>query len=65
VQSHLSNIDSRGRGRRRLTGIAAAVVSVGLLTWFLRAGISRWWRLLLFVPVWIAAVGLFQAHEST
>jgi hypothetical protein len=29
------------------------------------AGLPRFWRLLTFVPAWIAALGLFQVRENT
>jgi len=41
-----------------LFGLAAA----GLL-WY--AGVSRWWRLLLILPFYNAALGFFQAHRKT
>jgi len=59
------NIGPRGQ-RRRLTfavvSLGAAVL-LGLLLFVVDA--ARPWRLALSVPLWIAALGIFQALDKT
>ena len=52
--------------RKRLTmGAAMFVVSAGLLVSVIFAGANPWWRIGLFLPFWMAALGFFQAKEKT
>ena len=60
------NISPREAAKRRLFGfvmaITAVAVAVGLI---LSSDISRWWRWVVFLPAWGAALGFLQAHYST
>jgi len=61
----IPNIGPRGR-RRRLTfgGVSlGAAALLGPLLFVVDA--ARPWRLALFVPLWIGALGIFQALDKT
>ena len=59
------NIGPREVRKRRLMGIVALTVGVGLAFVLVTFGASRWLRLLIFFPIWIGGLGLFQAREKT
>lgn len=61
----LANIGAREIRKRRTLGIVSAVAA-GLLG-FVLIGYEapRWTRLLLFLPLWLAGLGVFQAREKT
>ena len=59
------NIGPREERKRRLMGIVSLTVSVGLAFLLVIFGASRWSRLVIFFPLWIAGLGLFQAREKT
>jgi hypothetical protein len=46
-------------------GIACFVVGVALATGLIAFGVARWWRVVLFVPFALGAVGVVQAREKT
>ena len=61
----IPNIGPRERQRRMVGGVIFLVVAActaGCLLWF---GVPRLWRVVVFVPVWAAAVGFFQVHAKT
>lgn len=59
-------ITNMTRGARRLfMGIIMLAVAAGLGATFWAGGAGRARRLALFVPLWGAGLGLFQAREST
>ena len=60
-----SNIGARGIARRRISGAVFLVIALTLLAVLVLAGASRWSRLLLFAPAWMAGLSLFQAREKT
>jgi len=59
------NIGPREQRRRVLFGVAALIISAVLLGALLLLGLGRWWRFVLLVPLWGAAIGVFQAAEKT
>ena len=59
------NLGPRQRRLRRIFGVAGllvAVVAAGALYAF---DAPRWTRVALVLPLWIAALGFFQAREKT
>lgn len=61
----LANIGAREIRKRRIFGIVSAVAA-GLLGFVLIGyGVPRWTRLVLFLPLWAAGLGVFQAREKT
>lgn len=65
VESSAINIGPREERKRRLMGVVALTVSVGLAFVLVVFGMSRWSRLVIFFPAWMAGLGLFQAREKT
>lgn len=59
------NIGPRERRKRRLLGFVALTIGVGLAFVLVVTGVPRWWRLVVFFPVWLAGLGLLQAREKT
>lgn len=58
------NIGPAERRKRIVVGVAALVVCVAAALWLSLNGAPRYWRLLLFLPFWTAALGIFQARAS-
>jgi hypothetical protein len=59
------NIGPREQRKRRLLGIVALTVGVGLAFVMVVYGVPRLSRLIIFFPIWIAGLGLLQAREKT
>lgn len=60
-----ANIGPREQTKRRLLGIVSLVCGVGLAFASVVAGAPRWSRLVIFLPVWLAGLGMFMAREKT
>jgi hypothetical protein len=65
VAERIANIGAIGIGRRRLGGIVWLVIALGALAVMMATHRAHWYRLLLFVPFALAAMGLLQAREKT
>lgn len=59
------NIGPLGQRRRRLVGVVALTAGVVLAVALVTTGQERAWRLTVFLPFWLAALGLLQAREKT
>jgi hypothetical protein len=59
------NIGPREERKRLIMGVAALALSVGITIELIYFGVDRWWRLVLFFPFWLGALGIFQALEQT
>ncbi len=59
------NIGTRERRKRRVFGIVALTVGVGLAFLLVVLGAPRWSRLVVFFPIWMAGLGLLQSREKT
>ena len=64
-QSPVINIGPREVFKRRLMGIVALLAGIGLSFLSVVINAPRWSRLLVFFPIWLAGLGLFQAREKT
>jgi hypothetical protein len=60
-----ANIGPRGRRKRLVWGIAMFALSLAIAAVLIATGMPREWRILLVLPLWAAALGVFQAAEST
>ena len=60
-----ANIGGREIRLRRLMGVASAGAAALLGFVLVGYGAPRWWRLLIFLPLWMAGLGLLQAREKT
>jgi len=65
VEACVPNIGPRERAKRLRYGIVFAALSVAAAVVLFATGAPRGLRLLLFVPLWIAGTGIFQALEKT
>jgi hypothetical protein len=59
------NIGPRETRRRGWLGVVMLVVGVAAAVALVAGGVERPWRLLLFVPFWLAGYGIFQARART
>lgn len=63
-RSDHSNIGDAERRLRLYTGVGAAIVGVLCTVFLLSEPIHPAWRGLLFVPYWLAALGVLQYREG-
>lgn len=59
------NIGPLEQRKRRLLGVVALTVGVGVAFVQVIYNAPRWSRLIIFFPIWIAGLGLLQAREKT
>lgn len=63
--AEVANIGPRERRKRRAMGIAALAAGAALVFVLVAWDEPRPMRLFVFFPIWIAALGFFQAKEKT
>jgi hypothetical protein len=63
--AHIPNIGQRGAQRRLKLGILTLAAASLLAAFLFGLGAPRSWRLALFAPLWLAALGFFQARDKT
>ncbi|HVS60536.1 MAG TPA: hypothetical protein VHE82_07580 [Gemmatimonadaceae bacterium] len=61
----IANIGPRERRKRLVFGIAALAVSVVISFLFVLNGVRPVLRLPLFIPLFVGALGFFQAQDRT
>ncbi len=61
----ISNIGPAQSRRRLFFGIFALAITILVLIIMITMGLSRWWRLFLFIPFTMAALGFLQYREKT
>jgi hypothetical protein len=59
-----ANIGPAERRKRLTIGLLAMAVCTLASVLLIRDGAPRWWRLLLVLPWWTAALGIFQARAQ-
>ena len=59
------NIGPRERRKRLRFGLVAFAVTVAIGVLLIATGVRPLWRLPLFLPLFVAALGYFQAREKT
>ena len=60
-----ANIGPVGRRRRLTVGVVGFGISLALGAALMAAGAAPRWRLLLALPLFVAALGYFQARDKT
>jgi hypothetical protein len=63
--AHIANIGPRGQQQRLRIGVVALVAAAALAGVLFGLGAPPGWRLGLFLLLWIAAQGFFQARDKT
>jgi len=61
----IANIGPRQRRRRMLAGVVSFAVAAAIFAALAATGVHRWWRLVLCLPLYVAAAGWFQARDKT
>jgi hypothetical protein len=61
----IANIGPDGQQRRVRLGIVVLVGTALLAAVLFGLGAPRGWRLVLFPPLWVGLLGVFQAREKT
>jgi 1,4-dihydroxy-2-naphthoate octaprenyltransferase len=61
----IKNIGPKESRKRLAFGAAVFILTIFVLVIMIMTGISRWWRLFLFIPFMMAAIGFFQHKEKT
>jgi len=64
-KAELANIEPKEARKRLLMGVAMLAIGVVLAIIFTRAGVSRGWYSVLFLPFWMGTLALFQARKKT
>jgi len=59
------NIGPKQRNLRLLAAGGVLLVLVSAVLMFWRLDLARGWRAVLFVPLWLAALGVFEAKDGT
>jgi hypothetical protein len=59
------NIGARESQKRLAAGVTMLVVGIGAAVAFSFIDVNRAWRLGVFVPFWMGALGLLQAQRKT
>jgi hypothetical protein len=59
------NIGARECRKRLVPGIITLVIGVVVAATLILTGVNCWWRIGLFLPFWMGALGYFQAREKT
>jgi hypothetical protein len=65
LMNEAANIGERERRKRRVMGFVALAVGVAAAFLLVALGAPRALRLVVFLPVWIAGLGLLQSREKT
>ena len=59
------NIGPKETRKRLVMGVVMLAAGVGIAGALILGGSSRWWRVVVFLPFWMATLGFFQAKEKT
>jgi hypothetical protein len=65
TEACIPNIGPRQRNRRLFGGFLFAAMTVGVAAALLWFDAPQPWRLLVFLPAWMSAIGFFQFSEQT
>jgi hypothetical protein len=64
-KAELANIGPKEVRKRLLLGVVMLAIGVVLAVIFTRAGVSRGWYSVLFLPFWMGTLAFFQARKKT
>jgi len=61
----IPNIGPRGQAQRRRFGFIALAAAALVVAFLMVLGAPSAWRLLALLPLWLSALGFFQARDKT
>jgi len=61
----IPNIGPRGQRQRMTFGVVSLGITLLLGIALFAMGAPRGWRAVLFIPLWLGALGVFQARTKT
>lgn len=61
----MRNIGPKESRKRLAFGMGAFVITLFLLVIMMALDLSRWWRIVLFIPFLMATIGFLQFKEKT
>ena len=61
----LINIGPRESRKRLIVGIGTLAAGLILAVFFVLGDVERKWRMVLLLPLWMGALGVFQARRKT
>jgi hypothetical protein len=61
----IANIGPDERRKRLTVGVVTLCITGAIAVALVASELARGWRLLLFLPLWAAALGVFQARDNT
>lgn len=61
----MNNLGPKETRKRLVMGVVMLAAGVGIAVALILLGAPRPWRLVVFLPFWMAGLGLFQAKEKT
>jgi hypothetical protein len=64
-KEELANIGPKEARKRLLMGVAMLAIGVVLAIIFTRAGVSRGWYSVLFLPFWMGTLPVSEARKKT
>jgi hypothetical protein len=64
-KAKLANIGPKEARKRLLMGVAMLAIGLVLAIIVTRAGVSRGWYSVLFLPFWMGTLALLQARKKT
>jgi ABC-type spermidine/putrescine transport system permease subunit I len=62
IPTNIGRVEIR---KRRIAGIVSLLVAAGLAVALAVSRADPWWRLVLFLPFWVGALGTLQAWRGT
>lgn len=63
--AELVNIGMQERHKRRTFGFIMLGLSASLLYLFISLGVNHWWGVILWLPLFLGAIGILQCYHHT
>ncbi len=63
--AELVNIGPQERRKRQLFGFILLGLAAAMLYLFIKLGLNHWWGLILWLPLFLGAVGILQCYHHT
>jgi hypothetical protein len=63
--AELVNIGPAERSKRQIIGFIMLGVAVVMLYLFTSLGLTHWWGILMWIPLFLGAIGILQCYHHT